>query len=94
MIPQEVTLKTPPQTVAYQFEWRVQIGQAMLAYAIPVSMTLVRRQPTPPGCRWAALYKFHAPDGPIYSTQGDLPIQFTDAGQEFTEAMKLVDPKK
>ncbi len=69
----------PPTTYTFWVEWNTKAGGATLKYKIPLSLT--REKILPPGKYvWLAQYGFSAPAGTFTTEEGDLPIEFSDAG--------------
>ncbi|MDB5732288.1 MAG: hypothetical protein JWQ03_2183 [Variovorax sp.] len=69
----------------YVLVWRVKMGTSELVYNIATHMTLKPGRLAPQaGEIWRANYSFHPPTGVIFSSQGDMPIRFTDVSSEMT----------
>lgn len=78
---------SPPPSLAISVPWVIKQGDGTLEYDIPIILKLAQRvDPTPSGQRWVAVYNVVAPGGAINSTQGDMPIQFSDAGNTGAQA--------
>jgi hypothetical protein len=70
----------PPDSYTYWIEWRTTVGSATLTYKIPLLLTLKAKLPSG-SFQWFAEFDFKAPTGTFTTAEGDLPIQFSDAGQ-------------
>jgi hypothetical protein len=77
--------KNPPKHTDVLFVWRVKVDQSELVYHISAPATRVQVLTPGPRQNWRGKYKLRPPTGIVLSTQGDMPIRFTDTGEITTE---------
>lgn len=69
----------PPVTYSYGVRWTANAGGTQLYYKIVLSLKFKRSLP-PGEYAWLAEYEFAPPSGTFTTELGDVPIQFSDAG--------------
>lgn len=87
----------PPVAYNYGVRWTANAGGTQLIYKIELSLKFKKNLPQVPEGKygWLAEYEFTPPDGIFTTEQGDVPIQFSDAGNgTYTTKLFTTKPPK